>query len=237
MNQTRFPACVCHRSTVLLGIACTARSPARRPHQGAQRRGRGHRQVARAAGRRGPRRLDHARVLLVHHRARSVPRRPARPPALPAQVLAGGGPGLARERRPRRHRHQPRDRRRHDRQLRRMPRAAARRGGRRRRRRHAARQPRCAAPLRPRPEGDARRRDHARPARPAHAGAGGRTQATARPSKPHWPARASTTASSSRIPTAPSTPRASSASIRTCACGRSSRTAARSRSASSSSAR
>ena len=145
-------------------------------------------------------------------------------------------PGTGRRRRPRRHRQRDDAHRRGSgRQLRRLSRPAARIGGIRRRRRDPARQPRCAASLRPRPQGDAGRRDHratcgrsarrrwpgarsGRRRRHAHAAQQGhRLRHARRPPGRHR-----------------STPAASRASIPICACGRSSRTAATSRSASSS---
>ena len=81
------------------------------------------------------------------------------------------GRGARHGRRRRQHRPRFAHRRGSGRQLRRLPRPAARLGRLRRRRRHAARQPRRAAPVRPRPEGDARRRDDDRAARDPRAGA------------------------------------------------------------------
>ena len=66
------------------------------------------------------------------------------------KFTVSGRPGAAHGRRRRRHRGRSHHRRRSGRQLRGLSRASARVGGIRRRRRHAARQPRCAAPLRPR---------------------------------------------------------------------------------------
>ena len=71
--------------------------------------------------------------------------------------LVGDGAG--------RHPQQPRHRRRHVRQLRRLPRPSSRRRGLRRRRGDPAGQPRRTAPVRPGPEGDAGGRDHRGPAR------------------------------------------------------------------------
>ena len=151
--------------------------------------------------------------------------RPGRRPADAATASATSTTTGAHRRRPRR-------------QLRRLPRPAARRGRLRRRRRHAARQPRRAAPVRPRPEGDARRRDHRRPARDPRAGARAGARATAAPSRC---ALVSKGIALRRDHGAARRHRrhlaVSRASIPTCACGRSSRTAGRSRSASSSSAR
>ena len=182
----------------------------------------------------------HAGLVALHHRARSLPRDPPRPPDLPAQVHAGAGPRAAHQRRRRQsglHRRRSQRRGRSGRLLRRLPRPAARLGGLRRRRRHAARQPRRAAPVRPRPEGDAGRRDHDRAARDPRRGArpgrgerGGRDAAARRQGRQLRHASPPT-------PTARSTRRAWSASIPTSASGRSSRRAGRSPSASSWSAR
>ena len=80
------------------------------------------------------------------------------------------GQGPLDRRRLGRHQHRRDHRRRAGGQLRRLPRPAARLGRLRRRRGHASRQPRRAAPVRPRPEGDAGRRDHDRAARDPLAG-------------------------------------------------------------------
>ena len=118
-----------------------------------------------SADRRGPRRLGDARLVVLHHRRDPFRADPPRAPAVPAQVHRPRAWGRA-PRRHRRHRDEPRHRRRPRRQLRGLSRpsraASAGFGG---DVGDAARQPRRPAPLRPRPEGDARRRDHDRSAR------------------------------------------------------------------------
>ena len=120
---------------------------------GTERRQRRNPQDVRAGDRRRPRRRRHAGLVVVHHRARSLPCRPARSAALPAQVrprrrpLGRSAPGQ----------HQPRsdDRRRARRLVRRVPRPPARLRRTRRQHVHPPRQPRRAPSVRRGVAGDA----------------------------------------------------------------------------------
>ena len=107
----------------------------------------------------------------------------------------------------------------------------------RRRCRDATRQSRCSAPVRPRPPGDARRRDHVGPARNSRTGERGGQAAPCCGDPAALEQGNRIRCRSASMPTVPWTPPGSGASIRICACGRSSRTAARPSFASSSSAR
>ena len=187
---------------------------------GAQRRQRRDPQDVRAGDRRGPRRRLHAGLVAVHHRARSVPRGPARAAAVPAQVRAQRRPVG----RPAPGQHQPRsdDRRRARRFVRRLPRPPARLGRPRRQHVHAARQPRRAPPVRRRAAGDARRRDHHRAAPDPRRRDRHRAQHAHDPDRrPDLVEGAELRTARPCAPTAASTRRASRASTPICACVRS----------------